>query len=109
MVGGRLVGREATRISTEHVVAAPRPSFTRAVTMYEPTASPAEFHRTCEPVPSMVPPVALQVYVSVSLSGSVAFTREATVSPGYTVVGLAKQDADGGRLRSGSGACARKV
>jgi hypothetical protein len=98
MVGGRLVGRGITRISAVHVVVPPRPSFTRAVTMYEPAASPAEFHRTCGPVPSTVPPVAVQVYVSVSLSGSVAFTRVEALSPGYTVVGLAKQDADGGRL-----------
>jgi hypothetical protein len=59
IVGGWL-GR-STRTSVTQLALPPRLSSTRAVTEWVPSATPAGFHRTCDPVPSIAPPVVVHV------------------------------------------------
>jgi hypothetical protein len=55
IVAGRF-GRGSTRTTATQLTFPPRPSSTRAVTEWVPGATPAGFHRTCEPIPSMAYP-----------------------------------------------------
>ena len=61
-------------------------------------ATPVEFQRASGPVPSTVPPVAEYTYVKGSLSGSLAFTCTATLSPEPAKMedGLTEHAATGG-------------
>jgi hypothetical protein len=67
---------------------------------------PEECHLASGPLPSTLPPLAVQEYVRGSLSGSLATTRTSAMSPEPTKTELlsTEQEATGGWLAGGGGA-----